>query len=77
MKRHQERADEFRAMAARAREAGVGSLLANVREAHERAATRWDALAKLNDIFVEGAVARRAARAEADLALAQLHGEVA
>ena len=71
MTRHEDRAIEFRAMASRAREAGGDASLANVREAHERAAKRWDALAELNDGFVEGALARRAARAEADLAFAQ------
>ena len=68
MKRHEERAQQFHALAAQARDQGLGALLANVRAAHERAAARWDALAMLNDEFVARALARRAALAEARIA---------
>ena len=73
MKRHEERALQFHALAAQAREQGLGALLANVRESYERAAARWDALAVLNDEFVARALARRAAPAEGSVAALPQH----
>ena len=74
MTRHEERAREFRTLAARAREQGLAALLANVRACHERAAARWDELARLNDLFAVGVQARRDALEDARRAALQPSG---
>lgn len=71
MKRHQENADHYRALAALARGKGEASLLDNVGDAHARAAARWDTLAALEDMYLAHSQARLeqvAKQAEARLA---------
>jgi hypothetical protein len=51
MKRHQQNADQYRALAALARSQGQASALGNVGEAHGRAAARWDALAAVEEMY--------------------------
>jgi len=52
LKRHEERAADFRVFAIAARDKSRLSALPRVRELHERAAVRWEALAELEDLFV-------------------------
>ena len=58
---HEQRALEFRALAATARASEAASPLAQVQERHAAAAARWDALAEFEDLYVRNAEARRQA----------------
>lgn len=61
MKRSNERASGFRALAAEARERATTALLPRVREIQERAAVTWDGLADLEDAMLKAAAQRTAA----------------
>ena len=63
LKRHEERAADFRLLASGARDRSELATLPRVREVHARAAAQWDALAELEDLMVRRTVARGAAAA--------------
>ena len=65
LKKHQERAVDFRLLASGARDKSQLSALPRVQEMHAQAAARWDALAELEELFASRTVARLDAVARA------------
>ena len=61
LSRHEERAQEYRALAAAARASGGATDLVLVQDRHDAAAARWEALAAFEDLYVRNAEARRQA----------------
>ncbi len=62
---HEVKALAFRASAAQARERAAATPLPMVREREERAAVRWDALARFEDDYIQAARDRSHALAPA------------
>jgi hypothetical protein len=64
LKKHDQRAVDFRRLAVGARDKSRLTALPRVREMHEQAAARWDALAELEELFVRRTAERRDAAAQ-------------
>lgn len=58
---HEQRALDYRALAAGARGSSAASSLAQMKQRHDAAAARWEALAEFEDLYVRNAEARRQA----------------